>query len=158
MASKRKKKTKKSRKRVATKRTKRKKAKKPRKRVTAKRSKRKKRAKKSKKRATKKRGRKRAKRKTKKKASATARTTAKRAGKPKKSSARRAFAAAAAAAGPSAEQLDLRDRLKSGPRRQAGPPLSGDMPSPFAMRALREEVVPAATDPTSTKRKRSKRK
>src|SRR5438105_10007760 len=49
-------------------------------------------------------------------ASTTARTTAKNAGKPVTSSRTRA---AAAAAGPSDEELDLRDRLKAGPRRQA---------------------------------------
>ncbi len=77
-------------------------------------------------------------------ASTTARTTAKNAGKPVTSSRTRA---AAAAAGPSDEELDLRDRLKAGPRRQAGPPLSGDMPERAPMRALREEVVPDPTDP-----------
>ena len=78
------------------------------------------------------------------KGSTTARTTAKSAGKPVTSSRTRA---AAAAAGPSDEELDLRDRLKAGPRRQAGPPLSGDLPERAAMRALREEVVPDPTDP-----------
>jgi hypothetical protein len=77
------------------------------------------------------------------KASTSGRTVAKSAGKPVVS--RRA--AMAATAGPSDEELDLRNRLKSGPRRQAGPPLSGDMPERAAMRALREEVVPDPTDP-----------
>lgn len=76
----------------------------------------------------------------------TARTAAKRAGRPKTSGGTRE-AAAAAAAGPSDEELDLRDRLKAGPRRQAGPHLSGDMPEPAAMRALAEEVLPEPTDP-----------
>ena len=78
------------------------------------------------------------------KSSTMARTTAKNAGKPVTSSRSRA-----AAAGPSDEELDLRDRLKAGPRRQAGPPLSGDMPERAPMRALREEVVPDPTDPKS---------
>ena len=82
---------------------------------------------------------------TKPKGSTTARTTAKNAGKPVSS--RRTRTAAAVAAGPSDEDLDLRDRLKSGPRRQAGPPLSGDMPARTAMKALRDEVVPDPTDP-----------
>jgi hypothetical protein len=72
----------------------------------------------------------------------TARTTAKNAGKPVTGSRRRA-----AAAGPSDEELDLRNRLKAGPRRQAGPPLSGDMPERAPMKALREEVIPDPTDP-----------
>jgi hypothetical protein len=72
----------------------------------------------------------------------TVRTTAKNAGKPVTGSRRRA-----AAAGPSDEELDLRDRLKAGPRRQAGPPLTGDMPDRARMKALREEVIPDPTDP-----------
>jgi hypothetical protein len=76
----------------------------------------------------------------------TARTATKNAGRPKTTGGTRA-AAAAAAPGPSDEELDLRDRLKAGPRRQAGPPLSGDMPEDAAMRALAEEVVPEPTDP-----------
>jgi hypothetical protein len=78
------------------------------------------------------------------KGSTMARTTAKNAGKPVTSSRNRP---AAARAGPSDEELDLRDRLKAGPRRQAGPPLSGDMPERAPMRALRDEVVPDPTDP-----------
>ena len=78
------------------------------------------------------------------KASTTARTTAKNAGKPVMSRRERS---AAARAGPSDEELDLRDRLKAGPRRQAGPPLSGDTPERARMRALRDEVVPDPTDP-----------
>ena len=58
-----------------------------------------------------------------------------------------AFAPAAATAGPSDDALDLRDRLKSGPRRQAGPPLAGDMPNAPAMAALRNEVLPSPTEP-----------
>jgi hypothetical protein len=72
----------------------------------------------------------------------TARTTTKNAGKPVTSSTSRATAA-----GPTDEDLDLRDRLKAGPRRQAGPPLSGDMPERAPMRALRDEVIPEPTDP-----------
>jgi hypothetical protein len=74
--------------------------------------------------------------------STTARTTTKNAGKPVTSSRTRA-----AVVGPSDEDLDLRDRLKAGPRRQAGPPLSGDTHGRAPMRALRDEVVPDPTDP-----------
>jgi hypothetical protein len=76
----------------------------------------------------------------------TARTFVKKARRPKTSGGTQA-AAAAAAAGPSDEELDLRDRLKAGPRRPAGPPLSEAMPTPEAMRALAEEVLPEPTDP-----------
>jgi len=76
--------------------------------------------------------------------SAIARTTAKSAGKPVVGGSDRA---AAASAVPSAADLDLRDRLKSGPRRQAGPPLVGDTIERATMKALRDEVVPKATDP-----------
>jgi hypothetical protein len=48
---------------------------------------------------------------------------------------------------PSKEELDLRDRLKAGPRRPAGPPLVGDIMTKSAMDALRNEVVPPATEP-----------
>jgi hypothetical protein len=72
----------------------------------------------------------------------TARTATKNAGKPKTSSTTRAAGRA-----PTDEDLDLRDRLKSGPRRQGGPPLSGDHPDRESMRALRQEVIPEPTDP-----------
>lgn len=49
--------------------------------------------------------------------------------------------------GPTKEELDLRDRLKAGPRRPAGPPLTGDRATRAAMDALRREVVPEPTDP-----------
>jgi len=75
----------------------------------------------------------------------------KSAGKPVTSKTVRAETAAGA---PSAEELDLRDRLKSGPRRPAGPPLVGDTLEKAAMKALRDEVVPEATDP---KNRRSRR-
>ena len=52
---------------------------------------------------------------------------------------------------PSADDLDLRDRLKSGPRRPAGPPLVGDIMSRATMDALRNEVVPEPTDPRGRK-------
>jgi hypothetical protein len=82
----------------------------------------------------------------------TARTGTKNAGKPVTSKTVRAAETAAGA--PSAEELDIRDRLKSGPRRPAGPPLAGDTLEKAAMKALRDEVVPEATDP---KNRRSKR-
>ncbi len=81
---------------------------------------------------------------TKPRTSTTARTGTKNAGKPVTSGAVRA---AAAAAGPTPEELDARDRLKSGPRRQAGPPLGGDNIERAAVKALRDEVVPDPTDP-----------
>lgn len=84
--------------------------------------------------------------------SAVARTKSKRAGKPATGEPTRA--ADAAANTPSAADLNLRDRLKAGPRRQAGPPLGGDTAEAAAMAALREESVPAATDP---KNRRSRR-
>ncbi len=74
----------------------------------------------------------------------SARTGSKNAGKPSDGSTARKRAAAAA---PSAEELDLRDRLKAGPRRPAGPPLVGDTPTRAAMDALRTEVLPEPTDP-----------
>lgn len=78
--------------------------------------------------------------------STTARTTAKKAGKPV-TGGRGRTAAAAPPRRPSPEDLDLRDRLKSGPRRQAGPPLGGDSPERPAMASLRGETVPDPTDP-----------
>ena len=74
----------------------------------------------------------------------SARTGAKSAGKPVVNSPARARTANNV---PSHEDLDLRDRLKSGPRRQAGPPLTGDVMTRTAMDALRNEVVPEPTDP-----------
>lgn len=74
----------------------------------------------------------------------TARSSAKRAGKPKTAGVMRA---AAAKRRPSAKDLDLRDRMKVGPRRQAGPPLGGDTMDRAALAALRREVLPAPTDP-----------
>jgi hypothetical protein len=73
----------------------------------------------------------------------TARTKTKRAGKPV---VRRAVRAAAGAR-PTAAELDLRDRLKSQPRRPAGPPLVGDLPTAAVLRALRNETRPKPTDP-----------
>ena len=77
-------------------------------------------------------------------AKTTARSSAKRAGKPKTAGVMRA---AAAKRRPSAKDLDLRDRMKVGPRRQAGPPLGGDTMDRAALAALRREVLPAPTDP-----------
>lgn len=94
------------------------------------------------------------------KTATTARTSAKRAGKPtvpRNALARAAKVAtsrkAAERAGrPSPEDLDRRNRLKSGPRRQAGPPLEGDTLDRAAVRALRDEVVPKPTDPKMGRR------
>lgn len=88
---------------------------------------------------------------TKPRSNTTARTGTKSAGKPVTSETKRAETAAGT---PSPEELDLRDRLKSGPRRPAGPPLGGDTLEKAAMKALRDEVVPEATDP---KNRRSRR-
>lgn len=76
----------------------------------------------------------------------SARTIVRKAGKPKIARAS-ALHALAVTARPSDEELDLRNRLKSGPRRQAGPPLTGDTPEPSRMRALRNEVIPEPTEP-----------
>jgi hypothetical protein len=75
----------------------------------------------------------------------TARTTAKTAGKPVQEGASRSRKVAVQ---PTAEDLDLRDRLKSQPRRPAGPPLVGDVQTRAALEALRNEVLPAPTDPS----------
>ena len=78
----------------------------------------------------------------------TARTSTKNAGKPVDGGASRSRKVASA---PSHEELDLRDRLKSGPRRPAGPPLTGDIMSRSAMDAMRNEVVPEPTEPRGRK-------
>lgn len=74
----------------------------------------------------------------------SARTSPKKAGKPVQEGVARGRRAASE---PTAEELDLRDRLKAQPRRPAGPPLVGDVLTRSAMEALRREVVPAPTDP-----------
>lgn len=51
------------------------------------------------------------------------------------------------AQGPSPQDLDLRNRLKSGLRRPGGPPLVGDVSTTAAMDALRNEVLSSPTDP-----------
>ncbi len=48
---------------------------------------------------------------------------------------------------PTDAELDERDRQKTGPRRQAGPPLEGDHPEPLPMQALAGAQTPDATDP-----------
>ncbi len=88
---------------------------------------------------------------TKRSSSSTARTATKVAGKPVVSSESRARSQASA---PSQEDLDLRDRLKAGPRRPSGPPLSGDYMSRAAMDAMRNEVVPEPTEPKNRRAKR----
>lgn len=82
----------------------------------------------------------------------SARTSGKSAGKPAVVSSERARRTAART--PTSEELDVRDRLKSGPRRPAGPPLVGDVSTRSAIEALRTEVVPEPTNP----RKRGGRK
>ncbi|MDE2145352.1 MAG: hypothetical protein KGJ24_01540 [Burkholderiales bacterium] len=84
---------------------------------------------------------------TRKSASNSARTGVKTAGRPTDSTAPPRTRGAAADNTPSAADLDLRDRLKAGPRRPAGPPLVGDIMTRAAMDALRDEVVPEPTEP-----------
>ena len=81
---------------------------------------------------------------TKKSATNSASSSPKSAGKPTAESTTRSRGAGST---PSKADLDLRDRLKAGPRRPAGPPLVGDIMTKSAMDALRNEVVPAATEP-----------
>jgi hypothetical protein len=81
---------------------------------------------------------------TRRSSASTARTTTKNAGKPVTSGTARSRNVGTT---PSSEDLDLRDRLKSGPRRPAGPPLAGDIMSRATMDAMRNEVVPEPTDP-----------
>lgn len=90
---------------------------------------------------------------TKKAAATVGRTVAKKAGKPTEAGVSRAASQKAKTTGPSAKELDLRDRLKSGPRRPAGPPLVGDTPTQAAMDALSNEVVPEPTDPKKSRRR-----
>ena len=78
------------------------------------------------------------------------RTSPKTAGKPTEESAVRSRRAVVQ---PTAEELDLRDRLKSAPRREAGPPLVGDVTTRSATEALRNEVVPEPTDPVAPGRR-----
>jgi len=78
-----------------------------------------------------------------------ARTGTKSAGKPVTTD---AIVRAEAAASP--EELDIRDRLKSGPRRPAGPPLGGDILDRAATKALRDEVVPKPTNPKNPRSRR----
>jgi len=89
---------------------------------------------------------------TKKSSSAanSARTSPKTAGKPVQEGATRSRRTTAE---PTTEELDLRDRLKSQPRRPAGPPLVGDVLTRSAMQALRDEVLPEPTDPKNAKRR-----
>jgi hypothetical protein len=60
-------------------------------------------------------------------------------------------AAAADAVGqrrPTDEELDLRDQMKTGPRRLAGPPLEGDHPEAAPLAALDAVSLSEPTDPT----------
>lgn len=88
---------------------------------------------------------------TKKSSAPPTKTATKSAGKPVLTGPTPAAAKRAMASAPSAEDLDLRDRMKSGPRRPAGPPLTGDIPTRAAMDALRTEVVPEPTTPRKLK-------
>ena len=88
---------------------------------------------------------------TKKSTTQSARTGTQSAGKPTETSAARARTASTAGKTPSAAELDLRDRVKAGPRRPAGPPLVGDVMTRAAMDALRNEVVPEPTEPKNRK-------
>jgi hypothetical protein len=94
------------------------------------------------------------------KSAGAARSSAKRAGKPtvprdplaRAAKVAKSLKAAEKAGRPSPDDLDRRNRLKSGPRRQAGPPLEGDTLDRAALRALRDEVVPKPTDPKKGRR------
>ena len=81
----------------------------------------------------------------------SARTSPKKAGKPTEPSASRVRAASSTDNTPSPEELDLRDHLKAGPRRPAGPPLVGDILTRAAMDALRDQEMPKPTDPKSSR-------
>lgn len=48
---------------------------------------------------------------------------------------------------PTAADLDRRDSLKVGPRRQAGPPLDGDTPESEPVKSMRSAALVAATTP-----------
>ena len=74
----------------------------------------------------------------------TERTRSSEAGKPVTDASN---ASRGARSGPSDEDLDLRDRMKSGPRRPAGPPLPGDTPEPAPTRSLPDAALPPPTDP-----------
>lgn len=88
---------------------------------------------------------------TKKAAATSARTSPGNAGKATEDSVARSRSAATVDKAPSKDDLDLRDMLKSGPRRPAGPVLVGDTMSKSAMDALRNQVLPTATEPSSPK-------
>jgi hypothetical protein len=76
--------------------------------------------------------------------SRTERTRSKDAGAPVNSN---TGTARGAASGPTDAELDARDRTKSGPRRQAGPPLAGDTPEPVPTRAVPDAQLTPPTDP-----------
>lgn len=76
--------------------------------------------------------------------SRTERTRSKDAGAPVNST---TGTARGAASGPTDAELDARDRTKSGPRRQAGPPLAGDTPEPVPTRAVPDAQLTPPTDP-----------
>lgn len=75
-------------------------------------------------------------------------SVSKRAGKPAGLDQGVSRGAAPSGVQPTAAELDARDRIKSGPRRPAGPPLSGDVPTRSAIDALTGETLPAPTDPS----------
>ncbi len=72
-----------------------------------------------------------------------ARARAASAGKPTSNEA----APHAAVRPPTEAELDRRDQMKSGPRRQAGPPLKGDTAEPAPLAALAAAEMPEPTDP-----------
>ncbi len=80
-------------------------------------------------------------------AKTSGRTSVHRGGKPVEETAARSRARSTRDVTPSSAELDLRDRLKAGPRRPAGPPLVGDIMTRDAMESLRAEVLPKPTDP-----------
>ena len=51
---------------------------------------------------------------------------------------------------PRDEELDQRDRAKTGPRRPAGPPLAGDHPEPLPVAPMAPETTQEPTDPAES--------
>jgi len=78
----------------------------------------------------------------------TERTSSQRAGRPVDAETAQPRSRSALEATPSQADLDIRDRLKSGQRRPAGPPLVGDIMTRAAMDGLRDEKPVKPTDPT----------
>lgn len=74
-------------------------------------------------------------------------SSAVRAGKPTMSGSAVPALADTPATRPTDEELDMRDQMKSGPRRPAGPPLEGDHPEAVPTARLTDESMSDPTDP-----------